>query len=235
MFFYACAAYDRGARGCFERKYQICCVEPALNFLGCSAFLFAHHDETAAPLIDLLLPLQVLQQLNVTLETAKSGAASPRATSLLLKTNRLAHKPKYRSMEETTFDSVLRLKTGSAKQYRMQQHLRSFEEEAVRQHLVAEKQVALDRMGKELLLSEMRAAQLGSTGQNRAYLQDWERQGRINHAKNMAVQRERELRAMHLQANTREMLQRRRREESLASSQVRHAPCTVCTLGMSSR
>jgi hypothetical protein len=149
-----------------------------------------------------------LQQLKVTLDATKTGATNPRSTSLLLKTNRLAQKPQFRAMQEQTFDTMLRLKTGNPKEYRMQNHLRSFEQEAVSQQRFADQNDALDRLDKEQYLSDMRTMHLSKLSENKAYLQDWERQGRINHAKNVATQKERERREQRFEVSVRDTARR---------------------------
>ena len=154
------------------------------------------------------IALKFLQQLKVTLDATRTGATNPRSTSLLLKTNRLAHKQQYRAMQEQTFDTMLRLKTGNPKEYRMQNHLGSFEEEAVNQQRFAEQLDAMDRLDKEQYLSDMRTIHLSKMSENRAYLQDWERQGRINHAKNQATQKERERRERRFELSVRDNARR---------------------------
>lgn len=60
------------------------------------------------------------------------------STKLLLNTNRLSSKEKFREMEEQTFDKTLRMKTADPKEYRMSHQLRQFDDEAIRQQYVAE-------------------------------------------------------------------------------------------------
>ena len=163
--------------------------------------------------------LKFLQQLKVTLDATKTGATNPRSTSLLLKTNRLAQKPQFRAMQEQTFDTMLRFKTGNPKEYRMQNHLRLFEEEAVRQQRFAEQNDALDRLDKEQYLSDMRTVHLSKLSENKAYLQDWERQGRINHAKNVATQKERERREKRFEVSVRDAARRGTVAESRSAAE----------------
>ena len=163
------------------------------------------------------IALKFLQQLKVTLDSTKTGASNPRSTSLLLKTNKLAQKQQFRAMQEQTFDTMLRLKTGNPKEYRMQNHLRTFEEEAVNQQRFAEQLDAMDRLDKEQYLSDMRTIHLSKMSENRAYLQDWERQGRINHAKNQATQKERERRERRFEQSVRDTARR------TAAIESRHA------------
>ncbi len=76
-------------------------------------------------------------------------------------------------MQEQTFDTRLRLKTGNPKEYRMQNHLRTFEKGAVNHQKFAEQLDAMGRLDKEQCLSDMRTIHLSKMGETRAYLQDW--------------------------------------------------------------
>ena len=196
--------------------------------------------------------MMLLQQLKVVLDvepgpgtgggsrtqTGRSGR-SRGSTSLLLTTNRLASKAPYKQMEEQTFFNTLRLKSADPREFRLQNHLRPFEQvapisprpttppacppttittrrhadacgrptapnenrhsvgmkevtgwaargrqEAVRQLQEAERDAALAAMAKEQALGRERDLLRTKLAENRAYMQDWDRQGRVNHAKN---------------------------------------------------
>jgi hypothetical protein len=87
--------------------------------------------------------MMLLQQLKVVLDvepgpgtgggsrtqTGRSGR-SRGSTSLLLTTNRLASKAPYKQMEEQTFFNTLRLKSADPREFRLQNHLRPFEQVA---------------------------------------------------------------------------------------------------------
>jgi len=57
-------------------------------------------------------------------------------------------------------------------------------QEAVRQLQEAERDAALAAMAKEQALGRERDLLRTKLAENRAYMQDWDRQGRVNHAKN---------------------------------------------------
>lgn len=137
-----------------------------------------------------------------------SQSRSRGSTSLLLNTNRLASKEKYKDMERQTFDTTLRLKTADPKQYRMSQQLQQFEDEAIRQQYTAEMGDAQAKLEHELHLADSRDALLAKSKENRAYLDDWERQGWVNHAKNQATKRERERRDLRVELSQHEKARR---------------------------
>uniref|UniRef100_A0A7S1DS89 Calponin-homology (CH) domain-containing protein n=1 Tax=Hemiselmis andersenii TaxID=464988 RepID=A0A7S1DS89_HEMAN len=155
---------------------------------------------------------------------ASTGKSSQKgSTSLLLQTNRLASKEKFRDMEEQTFDKTLRLKTADPKEYRMSHQLRAFEEEAIRQQYNAELGDAQARLEYETHLADSREAQRAKSKENRAYLDDWERQGWVNHAKNQAAKKERERRDLRVELSQQEKARRKRAMESdTAADEVVH-------------
>ena len=166
------------------------------------------------------IAMQLLQQMKVKLDVAPPvGARAPTgrsrgSTALLLTTNRMASKSKFKEMEEATYERTLRLKTADPREFRMANHLRAFEEEAIRQQREAEVMDALDMMTKQQRLADGRDMLRTKLAENRAYLQDWEREGKINHAKNQATARERERRDLRLELAMREKARRTRAMES---------------------
>ena len=166
------------------------------------------------------IAMQLLQQMKVKLDVAPPvGARAPTgrsrgSTALLLTTNRMASKSKFKEMEEATYERTLRLKTADPREFRMANHLRAFEEEAIRQQREAEVMDALDMMTKQQRLADGRDMLRTKLAENRAYLQDWEREGKINHAKNQATAKERERRDLRLELAMREKARRTRAMES---------------------
>ena len=170
------------------------------------------------------IAMALLQQMKVKLDVpAPVGSRAPTgrsrgSTALLLTTNRMASKAKYKEMEEDTYNSTLRLKTADPREFRMANHLRAFEEEAIRQQREAEVMDALEMMTKQQRLADGREGLRTKLAENRAYLQDWEREGRINHAKNQAIAKERERRDLKLELALREKTRRTAVFESQAAA-----------------
>jgi hypothetical protein len=168
------------------------------------------------------IAVALLQQMKVKLDVAPPVGSAGRAptgrsrgsTALLLTTNRMASKGKFKEMEESTYERTLRLKTADPREFRMANHLRAFEEEAIRQQREAEVMDALDMMTKQQRLADGRDMLRTKLAENRAYLQDWEREGKINHAKNQATAKERERRDLRLELAMREKARRERAMES---------------------
>jgi hypothetical protein len=83
--------------------------------------------------------MMLLQQLKVVLDVepgdprgqTRGSQKSRGSSSLLLTTNRLAAKEPYKLMEEQTFANTLRLKSADPREFRLQNHLRPFENEVM--------------------------------------------------------------------------------------------------------
>ena len=171
------------------------------------------------------IAMQLLQELKVKLDVAQPvGSRAPTgrsrgSTALLLTTNRMASKSKFKQMEESAYDTTLRLKTADPREFRIANHLRAFEEEAIRQQREAEVMDALDMMTKQQRLADGRDMLRTKLAENRAYLQDWEREGKINHAKNQATAKERERRDLRLELAMREKARRTRALDSDTAAQ----------------
>eukprot|EP00960_Hanusia_phi_P038860 753638-Hanusia_phi.AAC.1 len=167
--------------------------------------------------------LRLLQQIKVALDSSSSSnpfrKGSKSSTALLLTTNRLSSKEQYRDMEEKTFTKMLRYKTADPREFKMTNFLRPFEEEAIRQARVAERLNAIDALQREQTLLSKRDSLRLKMAENRAYLQDWEREGRINHAKNQAVRKERERRDLRLELAMREKERRKKGMENLEAAE----------------
>jgi hypothetical protein len=85
--------------------------------------------------------LKILQQLKSQLDTGKRIRESSGGTALaskLLLPIRTSHTPKYKNIQDQTFDAMRQLKSTNPKEYRLQHFLHRFEQEAVDQQKVAE-------------------------------------------------------------------------------------------------
>jgi hypothetical protein len=161
--------------------------------------------------------IKILQQLKLNLDVgSKPKDSSHRQVgSLLLKPIRVTHTPKYKNLQDQTFDSLRHLKVGNPKEYRFQHFLHGFDQEAVEQQKAAELDEELNKSQKMTFLSELRQTHLGNIKDNRDYLRSWEEEGHANHSKNQKDKLDRERRDLRLELAMREKARRKSAIESL--------------------
>jgi hypothetical protein len=164
--------------------------------------------------------LKMLQQLKSQLDTGKRARESlgGAVSSKLLLPIRTTHIPKYKTVQDQTFDAMRQLKSTNPKEYRIQHFLKRFEQEAVDQQRNAEQDEDRVQKEKTLFLSDLRDTHLRKLKDNREYLTTWEQDGYTNHKKNQTDKLEREKRDLRLELAIREKNRRKASLENLVAS-----------------
>lgn len=164
--------------------------------------------------------LKILQQLKTQLDTGRKTRELSHGTisSKLLMPIRVTHTPKYKNVQDQTFDVIRQLKGTNPKEYRLQHFLNRFEQEGVEQQKIAEEDEERSRNDKAQTIAELRNTHLRKLKENREYLTTWEQQGINNHRKNQWDKTERERRDLRLELAIREKQQRKDSLENLMAS-----------------